>query len=173
MATTKKAPSVDVTAEVGKAQAALAPAVKRLTKALAALNPEALPIGAASDLLYDLRGLSSQLNAVTAPFEDVTKPAVKLLEDFFIDSLAVGESSGVQGMHSRSQVTDSAVPVVNDWTAFYKHIAKTKSWELLNKAVNRAAVTERWDLKKQVPGVGVFHAKRVSCTKLNGKKGGK
>jgi hypothetical protein len=173
MPPSKKAPSVDVAAELAAAAKALAPAVKRLTKALGALDPEALPIGAASDLLYDLRGLTSQLNGLTAPFGDITGPAVKTLEEYFINSLAVGESSGVQGMHSRSQVTDSAVPVVNDWTAFYAHIAKTKSWELLNKAVNRAAVTERWDLKKQVPGVGVFHAKRVSCTKLNGKKGGK
>jgi hypothetical protein len=173
MPSSKKAPSIDVAAELSKATAALSPAIKRLTKALAALEPDKLPIGAASDLLYDLRGLGSQLNALTAPFDDAVKPAVKTLEDFFIAQLEVGESSGVQGMHSRSQVTDSAIPVVNDWPVFYAHIAKTKSWELLNKAVNRAAVNERWEQKKQVPGVGVFRAKRVSCTKLNGKKGGK
>jgi hypothetical protein len=170
MPLSKKAPSIDVATELAKAQAALAPAVKRLTKALAALEPNKLPIGASSDLLYDLRGLTSQLNSLTAPFGDVTGPAVKILEEFFIKELEVGESSGVQGMHSRSQVTDSVVPVVNDWDAFYKHIAKTKSWELLNKAVNRAAVNERWENKRQVPGVGTFHAKRVSCTKLGGKK---
>ncbi len=61
--------------------------------------------------------------------------------------------------------------MVKDWDAFYKYVARTKSFDLLNRAVNREAARERWDARKQVPGMDKFHAKKVSCTKLNGKSG--
>jgi hypothetical protein len=77
----------------------------------------------------------------------------------------------VQGQAARVQVTDSAVPTVEaeGWPKLYAYIKRTGSFDLLNRAVNRSAVTERWDNKKQVPGVTVFHVKKVSCTKLGGK----
>jgi hypothetical protein len=163
-------PSVDIMAEVQAASKALAPAVKHLTMALAKVRlAKATPLGAAADLLYDLRQTAKLVPNLSAPFDDVITPYIKALEDHFINQLKVGEASGVQGMHSRVQITDSPIPVVEDWAKFYAYLLKTKSVDLLNKAVNRAAVKERWENKKQVPGVGVFHAKNVSCTKLSGK----
>jgi hypothetical protein len=166
-----KAISVDIANEVQAAAKALAPAAARLAKALGQLNPKGLPVGAVSDLLYDLRAVKTQVPNLAAPFDDALGPVIKLLEDYFVDTLAVGESSGVQGMHSRVQVTEKVVPTVapEDWPKFYAYMAKTKSWELLNKAINAKAVQERWDAKKQVPGVKPFHVKRVSCTKIGGK----
>ncbi len=166
---TKKTVSVDVAAEVVVASKTLAPAVKRLKKVLDTLDPAKLPVGAAADLLYDLRQTAKMLSALSAPFDDAIGPAAKLLEEHFVQTLKVGEASGVQGMHSRIQVTEAAVPNVADWPKFYAHIKKTGAFELLGRAVNKAAVKERWDLKKDVPGVVVFRQKKVSCTKLGGK----
>lgn len=162
-------PKLDVAAEVAVASKALKPALARLSKALPKLTPEDYPIGALADMLYDLRQLTKTLNSITAPFDDVVGPAIKAAEDYFVLKLAVGESSGVQGKKSRVQITDSVIPTVDDWEKFYAYIARTKSFELLNRAPNRTAIVERWDAKKQVPGVGKFVAKRVSCTKLSGK----
>ena len=160
---------LSVTQEVQAAQKALAPALKRVGKALKT-DITKLPVGAAADLLYDLRQLTAQVRAVTASFDDVLGPAVKAVEEHFVQTLEVGESSGVQGHYSRIQVTESAVPTLEDPTKFYAYVRKTNSFELLNRALNRAAVQERWDQKKRIPGVGVFHVKKVSCTKLNGKQ---
>jgi hypothetical protein len=170
---TKSGPKLDISPEVAAAQKALAPAVKRLTKVLQALEPGALPMGAAADCLYDLKQLNKVLGAITAPFDDLLLPSVKATEEHFIQRLAVGEASGVQGGRSRVQVTENVVPVVetssDGWTKLYAHIKKTGHFDLLNKALNRTAVQERWEQSKQVPGVGKFHAKKVSCTKLGGK----
>lgn len=160
---------LEITPELTAAQKALSPAVKRLTKMLSKFAAGDLPVGALADTLYDLKQLGKLLNTLTAPFDDLVLPSVKQAEEHFVQTLAVGEASGVQGHKSRVQVTDSVVPVVEDWTKFYAHIKKTNEFELLNRAVNRAAVTERWEAKRQVPGVGKFHAKKVSCTKLGGK----
>ena len=163
------APKLDIIPEVAAAQKALAPAVKRLTKILQKLSVDKLPFGTVADMLYDLKQLSKILGALTAPFDDLLLPSVKITEEHFVQKLAVGESSGVQGLKSRVQVTESVIPVVEDWTKFYAHIKKTNEFELLNRAPNKAAITERWDSKRQVPGIGKFHSKRVSCTKLGGK----
>ncbi len=165
-----KKPNIELSAELQAASKALLPAIKRLSKALGGFVPENLPLGAVADLLYDLRQVNSTVGHLADPLQEVIAPVVKALEEHFIQTLAVGEASGIQGHHSRVQVTESIVPVVEDWDKFYEHIRKTKSFELLNRAVNRSAVQERWELKKQVPGVGVFHAKKVSCTKLSGGK---
>ena len=171
MATKKAAaPNIDIVKEVQAASKALAPAAKRLAAALAKVDPAKLPVGAAADLLYDLHAVAKLVPGLNAPFDDAIAPVLKTLEEHFIETLAVGESSGVQGLHSRVQVTESVIPAVENWEKFYAHIKKTGSFELLNRAVNRAAVAERWDAKKQVPGVTAFHAKKVSCTKLGGKK---
>lgn len=161
--------SLDITPEVQAAQKALTPAVKRLTKILQKFAPSKIPIGAVADALYDLKQLTKVLNTLTAPFDDLLLPSVKTTEEHFVQTLAVGESSGVQGKKSRVQVTENIVPVVDDWAKFYAHIKKTNSFELLNRAPNRVAIVERWDAKKNVPGIGKFHAKKVSCTKLAGK----
>jgi CBS-domain-containing membrane protein len=163
--------AVDISKELKAATGALQPAAKRLTTLLAKLDPAKIPAGAASDLLYDLRQAVKQLGGVTAAVDDVVSPAVKLLEEHFVDTLAADEASGLQGMHSRTQVTESAVPVIKpeDWLKFLSYVAKTKQWELLQHKVNTEAVRERWKEKKQVKYVGVFHAKKVSCTKLGGK----
>lgn len=165
-----KLPSIDVTKEVRAAQKALAKAYQRLARELPRIDPKKCAVGALSDFLYELRGAGQALDGIMTPFAEVFTPCVKLIEEHFISTLPVGESSGVQGYLARVQVTDSAVPVVADWDKFYAYIRKAKAFELLNKAVNRKAVQERWDDKKQVPGVTAFHAKRVSCTKLSKRK---
>ena len=170
-----KAPNIDVSKEVALATKALAPAAKRLEKALASLDPAKLPAGTLVDCLYELKGLSKLLSSVTAPFDDFLPAKVKAVEDYFINTLEVGESSGVQGFQSRVQVTESPVPVVKpeNWLKFWAYVAKTKQWDLLPRQVSKEAVRERWENKKQVKFVDVVHAKRVSCTKLSTPKGGR
>jgi hypothetical protein len=165
-----KPPNIDIAKEVALATKALAPAVKRLEKALSGLDQEKIPAGAMADFLYDLKQVVRLLGSVTAPFDDFLPATVKTVEDSFINTLAVGEASGVQGMRSRVQISESAVPTLDDPQKFYAYVRKNNAFELLNRALNRAAIQERWDAKKQIPGIGIFHAKRVSCTKLSAPK---
>ena len=173
MVTNRKAPSVDIVGEIKAASKALAPAVRRLERAFKGFDPATLPVGALADLLYALRQAAALPKTLVAPFDDLLSPVTKAIEESFVGTLAVGESSGVQGLTSRVQVTSSDVPVVKseDWNKFFAYVAKTKQWELLQHKVNTEAVRERWKNKRQVKFVGVFTAKKVSCTRLAGKGG--
>jgi len=171
MPASKKVPSLAITEEIKAAGKALAPAVRRLEKAFKDFDPATVPVGALVDLLYAVRQAAQLPKTLVTPFDDILSPLEKVVQDHFINTLAVGESSGVQGQMSRVQVTSSDVPVVKpeDWAKFFQFVSKTKQWELLQHKVNTEAVRERWRNKKQVKFVGTFTAKKVSCTKLSGK----
>lgn len=43
-------------------------------------------------------------------------------------------------------------PAIDDWGAFYKHVAATGEFELLHKRLSSAAFKERWEAGEVVPG---------------------
>lgn len=88
------------------------------------------------------------------------------LKEHIIAALPKSEASGIAGKLARVSVIVQPAPQVADWDAFYKHVKKTGHFDLLNKALNSAAVQERWDAGKKVPGVEPFNVVKVSVNKL-------
>lgn len=118
-------------------------------------------LGPLVDQLHDLR----DLRLAVSKLADAIKAEETRVTDHIIDNLDAGEGGAV-GLHYKGLVVRENVPVVEDWEQFYEHIRKTKSFDLLNKAVNRAAVKARWDESKPVPGVDSFQNKKLSITKV-------
>ena len=116
--------------------------------------------GACADLLYLTRQARYKLQHEVAKLEALEKA----VEQRFIDTLSSKDSTGVAGKVGRVQIKPKTVPVVEDWPKFYAHIKKTGEFELMQRRVAEGAVKERWDASKQVPGVGRFSTKTVSCT---------
>jgi hypothetical protein len=54
--------------------------------------------------------------------------------------------------------------VVENWEEFYKYIARTKKFELLQKRLGEGAAQELIDDGKKVPGLGTFTVVKVSLT---------
>jgi hypothetical protein len=170
MARAKTIPTLDLSTELEAARKALQPALVKLKKHLSKMDDlTVLPMGAVADQLKQLRDIAKLMGDVVSPASELIGPAGKNIEEHFIQTLAVGEASGVQGLVARVQVTESPVPTPDNWDDIYKHVHKTKDFAILNRQLNREHIRELWDDKKQVPGVGVFHAKKVSVTKLRGK----
>ena len=122
--------------------------------------PKAL--GACADLLYETKNkrllLQKEVDALAA--QEV------LLKQHIIDTLPKSEASGVAGKLARVTVVTKVVPQVQDWDAFYKYVKKNSAFDLLNKALNKAAVEARWENNKTVGGVGSFNAVSVSVNKV-------
>jgi len=89
---------------------------------------------------------------------------VKKLKAWFVQEFD-GDQQGVTGKLGRVEIKKKDVPVVKDWTKFYAYIKKNSAFELLNKAVNAKSVNERWEQKKEVPGIEAFSKASVSLTK--------
>lgn len=119
-------------------------------------------LGATADLLLEIK--NKRLAADKAA--KVLKKQETWLGNFFIDRLPKDDARGSAGKLARVTLFPKVKPTVEDWDKFYAYIAKTKSWELLQRRVGEKAIQERWDAKKEVPGIGRYDFIAVSVTKL-------
>ncbi len=122
--------------------------------------PKAL--GACADKLFELRNkrLAEQKKVDEIAAEETA------LKNHIIENLPKSEASGVAGKLARVTVVTKQVPQVKDWDAFYKYVKKTGSFDLMQKSLTNAAIKERWEAGKEVPGVGHFNAVSVSINKV-------
>jgi hypothetical protein len=122
--------------------------------------PKAL--GACADKLFELRNkrLAEQKKVDEISAEE------SALKNHIIENLPKSEASGVAGKLARVTVVTKQIPQVKDWDAFYKYVKKTGSFDLMQKRLTDAAIKERWEAGKEVPGVEHFNAVSVSINKV-------
>lgn len=122
--------------------------------------PKAL--GACADKLFELR------NKRLAEQKKVDEIAAEesALKNHIIENLPKSEASGVAGKLARVTVVTKQIPQVKDWDAFYKYVKKTGSFDLMQKRLTDAAIKERWEAGKEIPGVEHFNAVSVSINKV-------
>lgn len=124
---------------------------------------KALPksLGACADLLFDLR--EKRLKAERQV--EAMRSEEARLKDHIINALPKGDT-GARGRHHQVAVVTATVPRVVDWDRFHQYIKRTGAFELLQRRVADAAVAERWDDRKTVPGVEPHTIVKVSLTKI-------
>ncbi len=122
--------------------------------------PKAL--GACADKLFELRNkrLAEQKKVDEIAAEETA------LKNHIIENLPKSEASGVAGKLARVTVVTKQIPQVKDWDAFYKYVKKTGSFDLMQKRLTDAAIKERWEAGKEIPGVEHFNAVSVSINKV-------
>ncbi len=119
-------------------------------------------IGACADAAYSLR----MERLAAQKIVDSIKAEETQVREYIIQNLPKSESTGVAGKLARVTVMNDDVPQVDDWAKLYAHIKKTGDFDLLQRRVSNEAVQERWDNGKQIPGVKVFHAVKLSLNKV-------
>lgn len=158
---------------MAKAPKAETPAVKmpKLPKSL----------GACVDLYHETR---TRRLAENKKVEEI-----KLQETFIanhvIDNVPKGDSGAI-GSKYKGVVKTDTIFQVDDWEKFYDWIKKNNAFEVLNRALNQAAISEHVDAlnvkidaanlkaknpadrkpRKLLPGVKTFTALKLSVTKL-------
>ena len=121
-------------------------------------------LAACADRLYALR--QARLD-VERKAEEM-KAEERALKEHLIDTLPKSEANGVEGKVARVRITIKDVPTLEDAAALKRYIKKYGAADLLEvkESLSTKAVRERWKDGKAIPGVGVFHAIDVSCTKV-------
>jgi hypothetical protein len=74
---------------------------------------------------------------------------------------------GAKGKTATAALKHSTVADVTDWDAYFAYIAKTKSWDLVQKRASITALRARWDDNKAVPGVQPKEIVTLSLTKVS------
>lgn len=118
-------------------------------------------MGACADLLYDMK----QERLAAERVVDAMKNNENILLTHIIDNLPKGDT-GACGKHHKAVVYTESIPRVEDWDKTYAYIKRHNAFELLQRRLNAAAVKERLEDGKQIPGVGSFSVVKVSLTKV-------
>ena len=119
-------------------------------------------LGACADKLYKLRQKRLEQQKKVQEIEKEEKA----LKAHIIETLPKSKASGISGKVARVSVITKKIPQVKDWETFYRHVKRTGNFELLQRRVSDAAVKERWEDGKKVPGVDHFNAVTISINKL-------
>ena len=119
-------------------------------------------LGACADLYFTLR----EQRLAAQKIVDAIEVNERAIREHIIKTLPQSEASGVAGKLARVSRVVKLVPQVKDWAAFYAHIKKTGSFDMLQRRVGEAAIQERWDAGKVVPGVESFTVVTLSVSKV-------
>jgi hypothetical protein len=87
------------------------------------------------------------------------------LKRLVIDSLRNSKNKSVSDGTRLFQLVQAIEPLVEDWPKLQKHIQRTGEFEFLQRRLNPAAVKERWDYGKVVPGVNKIEVFNLSDIK--------
>jgi hypothetical protein len=125
---------------------------------------DALPksLGLCADELHRVREIRLALDKLA----EGVKARETELGEHLINSLSKSDDTGVAGLKFRAQVKMKDVPKAADWPAFHAYIAKTGSFDLLQKRLSDKAVTDRLDDGVKLPGIEIMHVPSVSITKI-------
>lgn len=135
-----------------------APAKKKAPLALKL--PKSL--AACADLYSDLRDERLAKDKEAA----VLKEKEEFVKNFLIDNIPKSEAKGIAGQRAQVTIVRKTIPQLKDWDAFTKGILKSKDFSLLNRAINKKAIEERWEAGKAVAGVESFETVTLSLHKL-------
>ena len=119
-------------------------------------------IGACADALYETK----QARLALQKQVDELEKRETLIKNHIIATLPKSQASGVAGRVARVTVVSKEVPQVENWDQLYAYVKKTGAFELLQRRLADAAIKERWDAGKKVPGVKTFTITTVSLNKL-------
>ena len=119
-------------------------------------------LGACADKLYALREKRASAQRIV----DGIEAEEKALKEHLIETLPKSEVEGVTGKVAKVKILRKAIPQVRDYDAFYKFVKQTSGFDMLQKRLNIAAVQERLDAGKRVPGIEIFTAVMISLTKV-------
>lgn len=111
---------------------------------------------------------------------DAAEEVEKAVKNHIIDNLTKGEDHGAVGREYKAIANNDVQYIVEDWDAFYNHIKKTGEFDLLNRAINQAAIKERVSMQeppkteaarkkwrpKLPPGIGSMNVVKLSVTKV-------
>jgi hypothetical protein len=115
-------------------------------------------IDQASEIREQKRELERQIKQKNEALDELEQQIIEAL-----DKQGVTSSTGRRATGS---ITESVVPNVKDWDAFYAYIFKNKYGHLLDRRPSVTGCRELFETKGKIPGVEPFTKRKLSLTNI-------
>lgn len=123
-------------------------------------------MGQCVDLYAKIRAIRLAMEKEVKPFKDRENELKEHMIQNIAKSRKEGKDTGAAGKFYRVQIRDKEITRINDWPSFYKFVAKTGRFDLLQKRHNDKPVLELMMEDEDVPGAEVMLIPDVSITKI-------
>lgn len=114
------------------------------------------------DLLYAAQQERYMLQHITARLEKIETAC----EDWLRDEINLKERQGGSGKIARIEIEPVRTPKMDDFLKFFAYARKVNDPSLLEQRFSKAAVKERWEHGKAVPGIGAITVKKIHIHKV-------
>lgn len=121
-----------------------------------------IDLGSKLDALADLRDRKKEINA---ELTDVSQ-AYTELEREIIDLLDQQGTRMTGSARFRASISESTVPTVTDWDAFYAYVIANESPYMFERRVSASAWRELVESGEPVPGTEPFTRRSLSLRKV-------
>jgi len=118
-------------------------------------------LGSCVDLLYKMREERLAAQKVV----DERKAQEHALKDHILTNLNSQGGTTFGGKIATAHVSKRTEGTVHDWDDFFNWVAKTDSWDMVQKRINNAAYRERLENDVDVPGVEAVEVTSINLTK--------
>jgi hypothetical protein len=119
-------------------------------------------VGSLIDAMYDvrerIRALNEQLKTLGQEKDAIEAELIALM-----DSEGVSKSTGKK---ASAGITETERPNVVSWDDFYKYIARTKNFHLLERRPSVSGCRELFETKGSIPGVEPFTQRTINLRSL-------
>lgn len=118
--------------------------------------------GAMIDRMFDIR---EQEKALNDALKDLGAQK-KELESVLLERLDADETTMSRGKLASVTITESIVPQVIDWDAFYQYIAEHDAPYMLERRPAVGPFREHYQANEAIPGVEPFNRRALSLRKV-------
>ena len=122
-------------------------------------------LGDCIDSLYKMRARRQAEAKKMEEKVEALKEEEKALAAHIINTFTKTELEGARGKMAVASMKPVVYPKPVDWDKFYAYLAKTKAFDLLERRISKTAFRDRYEAKKEVPGVEAFTTNELSLTK--------
>jgi hypothetical protein len=128
----------------------------------AAINPlKALTFGKLIDGMYDLRTEKQAFEAKAKKLGE----ELELMEAEIIARLDSEDTTMSRGKKAYAILTESQVPNVDDWDAFYAYMIEEEAMHMLQRRIAVPAARETIQAGDTIPGVSMFTKRQIGLRK--------
>ena len=104
-----------------------------------------------NDLINDYVETKALKESLNDQVKDCNEKMAKIQADIMEQMATAGITKAASDKASCT-MREVTHPAIEDWDAFYKHVAATGQFELLHKRLSSTAFKERWEAGEVVPG---------------------
>lgn len=118
--------------------------------------------GSLIDEMYAVRTKRQELEAESKKLGEQLEKMTAAI----INRLDIDETTMSRGKAASATLTETVVPKVDDWDAFYKYLAENEAFHLLQRRVSSAAARETIEAGEVIDGVSTFTKRAISLRKI-------